>query len=257
VAGVTGSELQKLVAKELADNALDATGACGIGLLKDGSGLWVEDDGPGIPGTPEEIAALFSIRRPLTSSKQLRLPTRNQNRRKLTEVAQIAQKNDFFQKVPYEIHIWRLLENTPISVLSVLPLPKRKVKRRAMISEPHLNAAQTSKRIGVTVSRVYQLAISQELESHKIGSARLFPQSAVDAFQRQPRGPKPRKRRATLAASFIIRCARSSSQNWTKNPNIIISPRLSPTSKTKSATTYPAFTGTRAAPFTTRTPARK
>ena len=37
---------------------------------------FVDDDGPGIDGTPEEIARLFSIRRPLVSSKLLRLPTR-------------------------------------------------------------------------------------------------------------------------------------------------------------------------------------
>jgi hypothetical protein len=37
---------------------------------------FVDDDGPGIDGTPEEIARLFSIRRPLVSSKFLRLPTR-------------------------------------------------------------------------------------------------------------------------------------------------------------------------------------
>ncbi len=36
----------------------------------------VRDDGPGIPGTPEEIAALFSTGRPLVSSKLIRLPTR-------------------------------------------------------------------------------------------------------------------------------------------------------------------------------------
>jgi hypothetical protein len=35
-----------------------------------------EDDGTGIRGTDEELAELFSIRRPLRSSKHLRLPTR-------------------------------------------------------------------------------------------------------------------------------------------------------------------------------------
>src|SRR5271156_1870819 len=39
-------------------------------------GFFVEDDGPGISGTPEEIARLFSFRRPLVSSKVKRLPTR-------------------------------------------------------------------------------------------------------------------------------------------------------------------------------------
>jgi hypothetical protein len=36
----------------------------------------VEDDGDGIPGSDEQIAALFSIRRPLTSTKILRRPVR-------------------------------------------------------------------------------------------------------------------------------------------------------------------------------------
>ena len=39
-------------------------------------GLFVEDDGDGLPGTDAEIAALFSVARPLSSSKLLRLPTR-------------------------------------------------------------------------------------------------------------------------------------------------------------------------------------
>jgi hypothetical protein len=43
--------------------------------LADG-GWYVEDDGPGIPGDPAEVARLFSILRPLVSSKLLRLPTR-------------------------------------------------------------------------------------------------------------------------------------------------------------------------------------
>ena len=36
----------------------------------------IEDDGPGIDGTPEEIARLFSIDRPLMSSKLFRKPQR-------------------------------------------------------------------------------------------------------------------------------------------------------------------------------------
>jgi hypothetical protein len=63
------------VLKELADNALDAGGTLRVGQLG-GGGWYVEDDGPGIPGEPAEIARLFSIRRPLVSSKLLRLPTR-------------------------------------------------------------------------------------------------------------------------------------------------------------------------------------
>jgi hypothetical protein len=74
-AGVPAHLLPRLVLKELADNALDAGGAVRVGQLDDG-GWYVEDDGPGIPGEPADIARLFSIRRPLVSSKLLRLPTR-------------------------------------------------------------------------------------------------------------------------------------------------------------------------------------
>jgi hypothetical protein len=65
--------LRRLVLKELADNALDAGATVVVGNLEDG-GYFVEDDGPGI--SPDEIATLFSINRPLMSSKLLRLPTR-------------------------------------------------------------------------------------------------------------------------------------------------------------------------------------
>src|SRR5260370_26427409 len=75
-AGIPLEQLRRLVAKELVDNACDATvGTVCAQVLTDGS-ILVEDDGPGLEGTPAEIAALFSIRRPLTSSKLLRLPTR-------------------------------------------------------------------------------------------------------------------------------------------------------------------------------------
>jgi hypothetical protein len=75
-AGVGVNLIPKLVAKELVDNALDASGDCRVGWLSGGDGFWVEDDGGGIPGADDEIALLFSINRPLTSSKILRKPTR-------------------------------------------------------------------------------------------------------------------------------------------------------------------------------------
>jgi hypothetical protein len=75
-AGVPLSRLPQLVGKELADNALDAAGSCRVGLLDGENGCFVEDDGPGIPGSDSEVARLFSIRRPLASSKLVRLPTR-------------------------------------------------------------------------------------------------------------------------------------------------------------------------------------
>jgi len=74
-AGVSKDKLSRLVLKELADNSLDAGGAVEIGTLLKG-GYFVEDDGPGIDGSPEDIARLFSICRPMISTKLLRLPQR-------------------------------------------------------------------------------------------------------------------------------------------------------------------------------------
>jgi hypothetical protein len=75
-AGVPVVKIPRLVAKEVTDNALDEAGRCRIGTLEDIHGFWVEDDGDGIPGDDAAIAALFSIARPLTSSKILRRPSR-------------------------------------------------------------------------------------------------------------------------------------------------------------------------------------
>src|SRR5262245_35100408 len=75
-AGVPKTKLRRLVLKELADNALDESGQVRIGELPDGAGYFVEDDGAGIDGAPDDIARLFSIARPLISTKLLRLPTR-------------------------------------------------------------------------------------------------------------------------------------------------------------------------------------
>lgn len=75
-AGVPTWQLRRLVLKELADNALDAAGNCRVGESDGASFYFVQDDGPGLPGEPADVAELFSIGRPLTSSKLLRLPTR-------------------------------------------------------------------------------------------------------------------------------------------------------------------------------------
>ena len=74
-AGVPQSKLRRLVLKELTDNALDTGAMVRIGELPNG-GYFVEDSGNGIEGQPEEIARLFSIARPMISTKLLRLPTR-------------------------------------------------------------------------------------------------------------------------------------------------------------------------------------
>lgn len=73
-AGVGLHLLRRLVCKELTDNALDACGE-GVSIERRGSLYIIQDQGPGIPGTPEDIASLFSIGRVLSSSK-LRVPSR-------------------------------------------------------------------------------------------------------------------------------------------------------------------------------------
>ena len=75
-AGVPVKRLRRLVLKELADNGLDNPGA-EVWVEQLGADAYVIDDnGPGLDGSPEEIASLFSIRRPMRSSKLLRLPQR-------------------------------------------------------------------------------------------------------------------------------------------------------------------------------------
>jgi hypothetical protein len=71
-AGVPKSKLRRLVLKELADNGLDEKATVRVGTIP--GGYYVEDDGPGID--PEKVTQLFSISRPMLSSKLLRLPTR-------------------------------------------------------------------------------------------------------------------------------------------------------------------------------------
>jgi hypothetical protein len=78
-AGVAKHLLPKLVAKELTDNALDTGAAVEVRhespeLFKDV--IIVRDFGKGIRGADTHIADLLSVKRPLTSSKRLRLPLR-------------------------------------------------------------------------------------------------------------------------------------------------------------------------------------
>ena len=81
-AGVGREDLPWLVAKELTDNALDAADAAGNpGAARIDidarSNLIVTDQGTGIPdATPESIAELFRVSRPMLSSKLLRRATR-------------------------------------------------------------------------------------------------------------------------------------------------------------------------------------
>jgi hypothetical protein len=73
--GVPARFLQRLALKELADNSLDAAGTAKAS--EPSPGLFViEDNGPGIGGGGEVVARMFSIDRPLVSTKVLRRPTR-------------------------------------------------------------------------------------------------------------------------------------------------------------------------------------
>ena len=73
-AGVPREKIASLIAKELMDNALDESESCDVGLLDDDAGFYVQDNGSGID--PAHVADLFSIKRPLKSTKLLRLPSR-------------------------------------------------------------------------------------------------------------------------------------------------------------------------------------
>ncbi|PWE52405.1 hypothetical protein DEM27_31150 [Metarhizobium album] len=66
--------MRRLVLKELVDNALDAGGDSMIG--QKGETYFIVDTGPGIDGGPQDIARMFSINRPMVSSKLWRLPKR-------------------------------------------------------------------------------------------------------------------------------------------------------------------------------------
>jgi hypothetical protein len=76
-AGVTKADIPKLVMKELVDNGLDEGEGVTVtfGRTPQG-GYFVQDNGSGIGGTPQDIARLFSVARPMVSTKLLRLPTR-------------------------------------------------------------------------------------------------------------------------------------------------------------------------------------
>lgn len=73
--GVSPSDLARLVIKELVDNALDAAGSVQARRAGDRTFV-IRDHGAGLAGSDDEIARLFSIGRPLWSTKLLRRPTR-------------------------------------------------------------------------------------------------------------------------------------------------------------------------------------
>lgn len=73
-AGVPLTRLAAIVAKELVDNALDPHSHATVENTP--YGIVVTDDGPGISPDAHYISHLFSIKRPLISSKLIRLPMR-------------------------------------------------------------------------------------------------------------------------------------------------------------------------------------
>lgn len=74
-AGVAVGLLRRLALKELVDNGLDAGATVTITEIRPRH-YEISDDGPGIDGSPEAIARLFSINRPLVSAKLWRRPLR-------------------------------------------------------------------------------------------------------------------------------------------------------------------------------------
>jgi hypothetical protein len=80
-AGVDAEQLARLVVKELTDNALDAADMAGrsgeVGVQVTDGNLTVTDQGTGIAdATPESLARIFSVARPMLSSKLVRRPSR-------------------------------------------------------------------------------------------------------------------------------------------------------------------------------------
>lgn len=73
-AGVKRESIPALIVKELVDNGLDASIKCDVGLLNGKNGFYVQDYGKGID--EEILVDLFSINRPMITSKLLRLPSR-------------------------------------------------------------------------------------------------------------------------------------------------------------------------------------
>jgi hypothetical protein len=94
-AGVAQGRLRRLVLKELTDNALDTGTAVRVGEIV--GGYFIEDEGPGLD--PGGVARLFSINRPLVSTKLLRLPTRGALGNGLRVVAGAVLASDGFLTV--------------------------------------------------------------------------------------------------------------------------------------------------------------
>ncbi len=89
ISGVREEYHIALAIKELVDNAIDSSG--GFCSLRWGENdIYVSDEGPGIPGTDEEIAYLFSVNRKTYSTKGERYPRRGYMGRGLRFVAGVV-----------------------------------------------------------------------------------------------------------------------------------------------------------------------
>ena len=72
-AGAPKAKLRAMAIKELVDNALDAAPIVTLTEIDDDT-FEVQDNGPGL--SPTKVAALFSVTRPMMSTKLIRRPTR-------------------------------------------------------------------------------------------------------------------------------------------------------------------------------------
>jgi hypothetical protein len=72
-AGAPKHHLRRMALKELVDNALDAAVTVTLTEL-DGDTFIVEDNGPGLDA--QQVVELFSVTRPMMSTKLVRRPTR-------------------------------------------------------------------------------------------------------------------------------------------------------------------------------------
>src|SRR5689334_3938915 len=77
-AGAAWQNMPAVVLRELADNAADAAGGTGAwiesGMMGNATWWCIGDYGDGI--APDQVARVFSVDRPMESTKHVRLPTR-------------------------------------------------------------------------------------------------------------------------------------------------------------------------------------
>ena len=111
--------------KELADDGLDSGGKVSIRTLPGLGGYVVMDDGPGIEGTPDDIARLFSINRPMITSKMLRKPTRGTlgNGLRVVAGAVLASEGSLVVSTRNRRIELRPERNGSTTVVSVKPIP--------------------------------------------------------------------------------------------------------------------------------------